>query len=482
MGVLAWLGRLMVSAAVVGMGFIIYRQDKKLAELAARADKDQRELAYSHRVYEELGLIRKPGDEEDLSAGCLGDSPSSDTSACSHRSSHVGASAEGDPLVPLPDAVMLKMSCLHERMEEEQLQVEESGEEPAGGEIMAGPQGGMPASPSVLCRSKEWMDFTEVGCLFRDLDTKLNALFSDLAGGQEPSNHVVSDVARVRVWESAEGPVEKACVDSSSMMSPAGLSAEIMERQGYSQRKKAVYSGAFRGLGITAALHPRNPHVPSLHLNLRYFDSLDGSHFVVMGSIDVTPFSSASRPLVAQFHRELHELCQRFSYSYDHLKELADLHFLLLHRKEMASAGGIFFEPLPGSRRRRQLSFAEHLGGLFVESVRTMWQAGADREYTAKDRRLQALRRGRFVEFSFLHEARRGAGVSTSQSLGRSRHGFCSFDFLPPTAAWPFAWHPTGEIPEEVEVASMFQPSNWLTQSSSLPTVTLVVQAQTLHQ
>ena len=48
------------------------------------------------------------------------------------------------------------------------------------------------------------MDFTEVGCLFRDLDTKLNALFSDLAGGQEPSNHVVSDVARVRVWESAE--------------------------------------------------------------------------------------------------------------------------------------------------------------------------------------------------------------------------------------------------------------------------------------
>ena len=102
--------------------------------------------------------------------------------------------------------------------------------------------------------------------------------------------------------------MEKACVDSSSMMSPAGLSAEIMERQGYSQRKKAVYSGAFRGLGITAALHPRNPHVPSLHLNLRYFDSLDGSHFVVMGSIDVTPFSSASRPLVAQFHRELHEV------------------------------------------------------------------------------------------------------------------------------------------------------------------------------
>ena len=92
----------------------------------------------------------------------------------------------------------------------------------------------------------------------------------------------------------------------------------------------------FFATGVSVVVHPRSPMVPTVHLNVRYFELADGDGAVLDawfgGGTDLTP----TYPLpedVAFFHRTLRDVCARHGAGFHgRFKEWCDRYFSNTHR------------------------------------------------------------------------------------------------------------------------------------------------------
>lgn len=220
----------------------------------------------------------------------------------------------------------------------------------------------------------------------------------------------------------------------------------------------------FFATGVSLVFHPRNPHVPTVHLNVRYFElaepdgtPLDGWFG---GGTDLTPFQPhADDP--AHFHRTLRGVCERFDPAwYPRFKQWCDDYFVNAHRGgERRGAGGVFFDTLRPDRdgmpdRATLHRFADAIGTSLAEAYGPIVARRRDLPWTERERHFQLLRRGRYVEFNLVHD--RGT-IFGLQTAARIESVLMS---LPPLAAWDYApEYPAGS--PEAELLAMLEPRDW---------------------
>ncbi|KAI6101942.1 coproporphyrinogen III oxidase [Pisolithus sp. B1] len=234
----------------------------------------------------------------------------------------------------------------------------------------------------------------------------------------------------------------------------------------------------FFAAGISLVIHPRNPFVPTVHANYRYFEiteKADEPKVVAWwfgGGSDLTP-SYLDESAVKHFHRTLKEACdQHGSELYSAFKRWCDEYFYIGHRHETRGVGGLFFDDLCSETHARLsdnitrprtpdeiFSFIQGVGDAFIPSYIPILKANAIRPYTEHHRRWQLLRRGRYVEFNLVYDRGTRFGLNTPGARIES-----ILMSLPETARWEYM-SDLGVSEESEEwplVRALKEPREWV--------------------
>ena len=208
----------------------------------------------------------------------------------------------------------------------------------------------------------------------------------------------------------------------------------------------------FFASGVSLILHPLNPHVPTVHFNVRYFEA--GEAYWFGGGMDLTPYYPRQEDCI-HFHRAIRQGCDRFDPGYyPRFKEQCDQYFYLRHRQEARGIGGIFFNYLR-DEREKTFAFIVALGQTFLDAYLPIVARRRDEPYGERERGFQAYRRGRYVEFNLLYDQGTLFGL---QSGGRVESILVS---LPPRVQWRYDWRPEPGSAEESLTRDFLPPKDW---------------------
>ncbi|MES2588194.1 MAG: oxygen-dependent coproporphyrinogen oxidase [Bacteroidota bacterium] len=202
----------------------------------------------------------------------------------------------------------------------------------------------------------------------------------------------------------------------------------------------------FYATGVSIVLHPKSPHVPIIHMNVRYFQ-MDENVYWFGGGIDLTPHYIV--PSQAKlFHQSLKAICDKFDVSfYPKFKQQADDYFFIPHRNETRGIGGVFYDHL--SEKNTNLSkedlvnLALGLGDNFVKIYTEQAELGRNLPVSDDEISWRNLRRGRYVEFNLVNDRGTKFGL---HSGGRTESILMS---LPPHANWEYNFSPKANSREE---------------------------------
>ena len=248
---------------------------------------------------------------------------------------------------------------------------------------------------------------------------------------------------RSRLWEN-DSILEKAGVNFSAIeggtLPPSALvSMKLPENTPY------------KATGVSIVLHPQNPFIPTIHLNVRYFEC--GEKWWFGGGVDLTPYYTKKEDVV-DFHQKLFDFCGKHQADYKTLKEKCDEYFFLPHRDETRGVGGLFFDHL-NTDRESNFTLCKNLGMLLPNLIIPFIKSYAQKDFTPQQREFQKIRRGRYVEFNLLFDRGTHFGI---QSGGRTESILMS---LPSEVSWRYDWKAT-EGSLEAELTDYLKPTNWL--------------------
>ncbi|HEY9880650.1 MAG TPA: oxygen-dependent coproporphyrinogen oxidase [Leptolyngbyaceae cyanobacterium] len=250
------------------------------------------------------------------------------------------------------------------------------------------------------------------------------------------------------------------------------------------QRPEAAGHG-FYATGTSMVLHPRNPYVPTVHLNYRYFEA--GPVWWFGGGIDLTPYYPFEEDVV-HFHRTLKETCDRHHTEYyPTFKLWCDEYFYLKHRQETRGVGGIFFDYQDGrgelyrgpdangpaaqlSQRVGELpprdwetlfAFSQACGNAFIPAYVPIAEKRRHTSYGEHERNFQLYRRGRYVEFNLVYDRGTIFGLQTN---GRTESILMS---LPPLVRWEYGYTPEPGTQEAKLYDIFLKPQDWVNWSGT---------------
>ena len=182
----------------------------------------------------------------------------------------------------------------------------------------------------------------------------------------------------------------------------------------------------FWASGISIVMHMQNPHVPAMHFNTRYIHT---SYGWFGGGIDVTPCFD-DKKLKIWFHKELKATCDRHNKKfYKKYKKQCDEYFYLPHRDEMRGIGGIFFD-YKKENWEKDFNFIRDVGLTFKKISRDIILDKNKKKWTKKQKEIQYIKRGRYIEFNLLYDRGTKFGLQTG---GNTNAILMS---LPPIAKW----------------------------------------------
>jgi coproporphyrinogen III oxidase len=212
----------------------------------------------------------------------------------------------------------------------------------------------------------------------------------------------------------------------------------------------------FHAAGVSLICHPRNPHVPTVHFNVRVFEC--GPAFWYGGGMDLTPYYPVRADCI-HFHRTVKAACDHYdSTCYAEYKAWCDRYFTIKHRAEPRGIGGIFFNYVKGDRARGR-EFILDLGRAFLAAYAPIVVRRRATPFGARERAFQLYRRGRYVEFNLMYDQGTLFGL---QSGGRIESILAS---LPPQVAWVYDWRAEPGSPEEALVRDFLPPQDWASQT-----------------
>ncbi|MCE3000331.1 MAG: oxygen-dependent coproporphyrinogen oxidase [Betaproteobacteria bacterium] len=216
---------------------------------------------------------------------------------------------------------------------------------------------------------------------------------------------------------------------------------------------------AFQAMGVSLVLHPRNPYVPTVHLNVRFFIAQkEGAEPVWWfgGGMDLTPYYGFEED-AAHFHRSCRDALAPFGAGlHAKYKAWCDRYFFLKHRNEPRGIGGIFFDDLAQPDFDTAFALLRSVGDHFLVAYQPIVERRRDIAYGQRERDFQAYRRGRYVEFNLVFDRGTLFGL---QSGGRTESILMS---LPPVVHWRYDWRPEAGTPEARLYSDFLVEKDWL--------------------
>ncbi len=217
--------------------------------------------------------------------------------------------------------------------------------------------------------------------------------------------------------------------------------------------RPALAGKAFHALGLSLVIHPRNPGVPTVHLNVRFF--LAGDIWWFGGGFDLTPYYGFEEDAV-HWHRTARAACEPFGAGlYPRFKKGCDDYFFLPHRGEPRGIGGIFFDDFNELGFERSFALMRSVGDAFLPAYLPIVQKRKDTPHGQRERDFQLYRRGRYVEFNLVCDRGTLFGL---QSGGRTESILMS---LPPLVAWRYDWKPEPGSAEARLYEVFLKPKDW---------------------
>jgi len=215
---------------------------------------------------------------------------------------------------------------------------------------------------------------------------------------------------------------------------------------------------AWTALGVSLVLHPRNPYVPTTHLNVRYFEARkEGAEPVWWfgGGFDLTPYYPFDEDVV-HWHTVSRDLSAPFGADvYAKYKRWCDEYFFLKHRNETRGVGGLFFDDLNAWDFERCSAFMRAVGEGFLDAYVPIVEKRKNIQFGEREREFQLYRRGRYVEFNLVYDRGTLFGL---QSGGRTESILMS---LPPRVRFEYAYAPPQDSPE-ARLQDYLKPREWL--------------------
>lgn len=227
-------------------------------------------------------------------------------------------------------------------------------------------------------------------------------------------------------------------------------------------RGKQLQEGSmpFFAAGVSAVIHPRNPMVPTIHFNYRYFEveNPDGSiQWWFGGGTDLTPYY-LNEDDVKHFHGTLKAACDKHdSLYYSKFKKWCDDYFFIRHRGERRGVGGIFFDDIDTPSQEEAFQFIKSCAEAVIPSYIPLVKQHKDDGYGYKERQWQLLRRGRYVEFNLIYDRGTKFGLYTPGARYES-----ILMSLPLSANWKYMHEPTPDSKEAELLDVLKNPKEWL--------------------
>ncbi len=214
----------------------------------------------------------------------------------------------------------------------------------------------------------------------------------------------------------------------------------------------------WRAAGVSLVIHPRNPHVPTAHANVRFFEARPDGRAPIWwfgGGFDLTPFYPVDDD-VRHWHATARDLCAPFGETrYAEHKAWCDRYFFLKHRHEARGVGGLFYDDLHADGFARCFEYTRAVGDGFLRAYLPIVERRRDTPYGEREREFQLYRRGRYVEFNLVWDRGTLFGL---QSGGRTESILMS---LPPRVRFEYAWTPEPGS-AEARLQDYLRPREWL--------------------
>jgi coproporphyrinogen III oxidase len=228
-----------------------------------------------------------------------------------------------------------------------------------------------------------------------------------------------------------------------------------------SNLRPEIAGAAFEAMGLSLVFHPRNPHVPTTHCNVRFLVARPAGAAEIWwfgGGFDLTPYYPYAED-VLHWHRTAQQACEPFGAGlYQKYKSWCDRYFFLPHRNETRGVGGLFFDDLNEGGFERCFAFQRSVGDHFLAAYTPILERRKDQPYADRERQFQLYRRGRYVEFNLVYDRGTLFGL---QSRGRTESILMS---LPPLVRWDYAWQPAPGSPEARLYEDFLRPRDYLSE------------------
>ncbi|MHB1176945.1 MAG: oxygen-dependent coproporphyrinogen oxidase [Daejeonella sp.] len=254
-------------------------------------------------------------------------------------------------------------------------------------------------------------------------------------------------------------------IQNGNILEKGGVNFSAVEGKLPEGIKKAfgVIEDDFFATGVSIVIHPSQPWIPIIHMNIRYFEMTSGSAKNMRwfgGGIDLTPHYIIEND-ARFFHKSLKQTCDRFSADfYSKFTTWADDYFFIKHREETRGIGGIFFDRLcpetSGLGWGDIFEFSKAVGRTFMPVYSELIERNRDIPFKDQHKEWQYQRRSRYVEFNLVYDAGTKFGLETN---GRIESILMS---LPPQANWVYDFKPVSGSDEEKTLSLLKKGINWL--------------------
>lgn len=201
------------------------------------------------------------------------------------------------------------------------------------------------------------------------------------------------------------------------------------------QNRPELAGAPFEAMGVSLVFHPRNPFVPTVHMNVRMLAATPVSGAPVCwfgGGMDLTPYYAFEED-ARHFHQTCRDVLAPYGEDkYPRFKTWCDDYFYLKHRGEQRGIGGVFFDDFQELGHERSFAMMASVADALLPAYLPVVERRKDTAYGERERDFQLYRRGRYVEFNLVWDRGTHFGL---QSGGRTESILMS---LPPLVSWSY--------------------------------------------
>ncbi|HWS01577.1 MAG TPA: oxygen-dependent coproporphyrinogen oxidase [Prolixibacteraceae bacterium] len=261
-------------------------------------------------------------------------------------------------------------------------------------------------------------------------------------------------------WANGIGNGKTCAIRSNAVIEKGGVNFSFVKGD-YTPRMEQLIgekARSYEATGISSIMHPVSPHLPIIHMNVRFF-SLDNGTRWFGGGIDLSPHYIDVAE-ASDFHRELKRICDKYDTGfYPRFKEWADDYFYIPHRNETRGVGGIFFDRLKPDENiglEQLFDFTRELALAYPVLYGNIAKEKKAEQFSASQKKWQEIRRGRYAEFNLVYDRGTRFGF---ESNGNAESILIS---LPATAAWEYKYPVAEDSAENATLQLLRKDIDWI--------------------